>query len=141
MDIAELQSKNVGELHDLATELNLNEYESLRKEALLLRIQNALLERGDTLTTEGVVERVPEGYAFLRSQAWSYVHSPDDVYVSPAQLKEFGLRTGDTIVGEVRPPRGKEKYLALAEVHTINGRRDSNSPRSPATAGSSPLMV
>ena len=121
MDIAELQSKNVAELHDLAAELNLSDSESLRKEALLVRIQHALLERGETLTTEGVVERVPEGYAFLRSEAWSYLPGPDDVYVSPAQLKEFGLRTGDTVLGEVRPPKGKEKYLALAEVRSING--------------------
>jgi transcription termination factor Rho len=121
VDIAELQSKNVGELHDLAAELNLKESESLRKEVLLLKVQHALLERGGALTTEGVVERVPEGHAFLRSEAWSYVHSPDDVYVSPAQLKEFGLRTGDTIIGSVRPPRGKEKYLALADLHSVNG--------------------
>jgi transcription termination factor Rho len=120
VDIAELQSKNVGELHDLAAELNLSGWESLRKEELLLRLEHGLLERGDALTTEGVVERVPEGYAFLRSQAWSYVPSPDDVYVSPQQIKEFDLRTGDTVVGTVRPPKGKEKYLALDEVRTIN---------------------
>ena len=121
MDIAELQSKNVGELHDLAAELKLDDAESLRKEVLLLRIEHALLERGDTLTTEGVLELMPEGYGFLRSQTWSYLHSPDDVYVSPAQIKRHGLRTGDTIGGNVRPPKGKEKYLALIDVDSING--------------------
>ncbi len=120
VDIAELQSHNVGALHDLADELKLSDFESLRKESLLLRIENALLERGESLTTEGVLELMPEGYGFLRSQIWSYIQSPDDVYVSPSQVKEFGLRTGDTLVGEVRPPRGNEKYLALVEPETIN---------------------
>jgi transcription termination factor Rho len=105
VDIAELQSKNVGELHDLAEELKLSQYHALRKQDLVLKIEHALLERGDSLTSEGVLEILPEGYGFLRSQVWSYVSSPDDVYVSPAQIKALNLRTGDTLVGEVRPPR------------------------------------
>ncbi len=121
MDIAELKSRNVGELHDLAEELNLDDFESLRKPDLLVRLENALLEGGEALTTEGVLEIMPEGYGFLRSEEWSYIHSPDDVYVSPAQIKKLALRTGDTLVGQVRPPRGNEKYLALVEVETING--------------------
>jgi len=121
VDIAELQSKNVGELHDLAAELNLNDCESLRKEELLLQIEHALLERGETLTAEGVLELMPEGYGFLRSPVWSYIHSPDDVYISPSQIKRLQLRTGDTVAGEVRPPRRNEKYLALLKVDSING--------------------
>jgi transcription termination factor Rho len=121
VDIAELKSKNVGELHDLAEELNLGDFESLRKQDLVLRIEHALLERHDSLTTEGVLEIMPEGYGFLRSEEWSYLHSPDDVYVSPSQIKKFELRTGDTVVGDVRPPRGNEKYLAVTEIASING--------------------
>ena len=121
MDIAELQSKNVGELHDLAEELNLQDYESLRKEALLLQIEHTILDRGDALTTEGVLELMPDGYGFLRSQLWSYLHNPDDVYISPSQIKRLQLRTGDTVAGEVRPPRANEKYVAMVNVTSING--------------------
>jgi len=121
VDIAELQSKNVGELHDLAEELKLSQYHALRKQDLVLKIEHALLERGDSLTSEGVLEILPEGYGFLRSQVWSYVSSPDDVYVSPAQIKALNLRTGDTLVGEVRPPRRREKYIALETIESLNG--------------------
>lgn len=121
VDIAELQSKNVGELHDLAEELNLNQYSDLRKPDLLLKLQRALLERGDDLTAHGVLDIRPEGYGFLRSQEWSYLASPDDVYVSPSQLKRFGLRTGDTLTGDVRPPNRGERYLALLKVESVNG--------------------
>ncbi len=121
MDIAELKSKTVGELHDLAEELNVSQYSGLRKQDLLLRIERALLEKGETLTSEGVLEILPEGYGFLRSQEWSYVNSPDDIYVSPAQVKRLQVRTGDTIVGVVRPPKRGERYLALLEIESING--------------------
>lgn len=121
MDIAELQSKNVGELHDLAEELNLNQFGDLRKPDLLLNVQRALLHRGDELTAHGVLDVRPEGYGFLRSPEWSYLASPDDVYVSPSQLKRFGLRTGDTLTGDVRPPNRGERYLALLKVDSVNG--------------------
>jgi transcription termination factor Rho len=121
VDIAELQSKNVGELHDLAEELNLNQFGDLRKPDLLLKVQRALLHRGDELTAHGVLDVRPEGYGFLRSPEWSYLASPDDVYVSPSQLKRFGLRTGDTLTGEVRPPNRGERYLALLKVDSVNG--------------------
>jgi transcription termination factor Rho len=121
VDIADLKSKNVGELHDLAGELNLSDFETLRKPELVLRIEHALLEKDEALTTEGVLELMPEGYGFLRSQEWSYIHSPDDVYVSPSQIKQYELRTGDTLVGEVRPPRGNEKYLAITTIESVNG--------------------
>jgi len=121
VDIAELQSKNVGELHDLAEGLNLSQYLALRKQDLVLAIEHALLEQGDSLTSEGVLEILPEGYGFLRSQVWSYVSSPDDVYISPAQIKRLQLRTGDTLVGQVRPPRKGEKYIALEKIDSLNG--------------------
>ncbi len=121
MDIAELKSKTVRELHDLAEELKLEEYSDLRKPDLLLKLQHGLLGRGDELTTSGVLEIRSEGYGFLRSQEFSYIASPDDVYVSPAQLKRLGLRTGDTLTGQVRPPGRGEKYFALTQIDSVNG--------------------
>ena len=121
VDIAELQSKNVGELHDLAEGLNLSQYHALRKQDLVLKIEHALLEKGESLTGEGVLEILPEGYGFLRSQVWSYVSSPDDVYVSPGQIKRLNLRTGDTLTGQVRPPRKGEKYIAIEKIDSLNG--------------------
>ncbi|MDX1495340.1 MAG: transcription termination factor Rho [Longimicrobiales bacterium] len=121
MDIAELKTKNIGELYDMAEELNLDQYSGLRKQDLLVKIESELLERGEALTAEGVLEILPEGYGFLRSQEWNYVYSPDDIYVSPSQIKRFNLRTGDTLAGEVRPPKGRERYLALVKLDSING--------------------
>jgi transcription termination factor Rho len=121
VDIAELKSKNVGELHDLAEELNLSSFKGLRKQDLLLKIEQAMLDCGERLTAEGVLQLLPEGYGFLRSQAWNYINSPDDIYVSPSQMKRFNLRTGDTLIGEVRPPKKGERYIALLQVDSING--------------------
>ena len=73
------------------------------------------------LRGEGVLEILPEGYGFLRSQDWNYLYGPDDIYVSPSQIKRFDLRTGDTVAGQVRPPKEGERYLALLKVETING--------------------
>jgi transcription termination factor Rho len=120
VDIAELKSKNVGELHDLAEELNISNFTSLRKQDLTFRIEQKLLESDVVLRADGVLEIRPEGYGFLRSQDWSYLYSPDDIYVSPSQIKRFNLRTGDSIKGQVRPPKSGERYLALLKVESIN---------------------
>ena len=121
MDIAELKSKSVGELHDLAEELNINNFTGLRKQDLIFRIEQNLLESEVVLRGEGVLEILPEGYGFLRSQDWNYLYGPDDIYVSPSQIKRFNMRTGDTILGQVRPPKDGERYLALLKVETVNG--------------------
>ncbi|MDH3222872.1 MAG: transcription termination factor Rho [Gemmatimonadota bacterium] len=121
MDIAELRNNTVAELHDLAAELNIPNYSGLRKQDLIFQIQKGLLARDETLWAEGVLEILPEGYGFLRSQSWNYLYSPDDIYVSPSQIKRFELRTGDTVLGQVRPPKNGEKYLALLKVESING--------------------
>jgi len=121
VDIAELKSKNIGELYDLAEELNLSQYSDLGKQELLLKVEHSLLDQGELLTGEGVLEILPEGYGFLRSQDWNYLNSPDDIYVSPSQIKRFDLRTGDTLAGEVRPPKDGERYLALLKVDSVNG--------------------
>ncbi len=120
MDIAELKSKNVGELHDLAEQLNISNFAGLRKQDLIFRIEQNLLESEVVLRAEGVLEILPEGYGFLRSQDWNYLYGPDDIYVSPSQIKRFNLRTGDTVNGQVRPPKSGERYLALLKVETIN---------------------
>jgi transcription termination factor Rho len=120
VDIAELKSKNVGELHDLAEELNISDFTDLRKQDLIFRIEQNLLESEVVLRAEGVLEILPEGYGFLRSQDWNYLAGPDDIYVSPSQIKRFNLRTGDTVTGQVRPPKSGERYLALLKVETIN---------------------
>ena len=120
MDIAELKRKSVGELHDLAEELNVSNFSGLRKQDLMFKIEQNLLDSEVVLYGEGVVEILPEGYGFLRSQDWNYLYGPDDIYVSPSQIKRFDLRTGDTVHGHVRPPKSGERYLALLKVETVN---------------------
>ena len=121
MDIAELKKKSVAELHAMAEELNITNYSGLRKQDLIFRIEQNLLDSETVLRGEGVLEILPEGYGFLRSQDWNYLYGPDDIYVSPSQIKRFDLRTGDTILGQVRPPKEGERYLALLKVETVNG--------------------
>ena len=121
VDITELKSKSVGELHDLAEELDLANLSGLRKQDLIFRIKQNLLDSDIALRGLGVLEILPEGYGFLRPQDWNYRYGPDDIYVSPSQIKRFDLRTGDTILGQVRPPKEGERYLALLKVENVNG--------------------
>ena len=120
MDIADLKKKSVAELHEMAEELNITNYSGLRKQDLIFRIEQSLLDSDTVLRGEGVLEILPEGYGFLRSQDWNYLYGPDDIYVSPSQIKRFDLRTGDTILGQVRPPKEGERYLALLKVERVN---------------------
>ncbi len=120
MDIAQLRSKSLGDLHDLAEELKISNYSGLRKQDLIFRIEQSLLDNEVVIRGEGVLEILAEGYGFLRSQDWNYLYGPDDIYVSPSQIKRFDLRTGDTVLGQVRPPKEGERYLALLKVESIN---------------------
>ena len=120
MDITELKQKSVAELHAMAEELNITNYSGLRKQDLIFRIEQSLLDSDTVLRGEGVLEILPEGYGFLRSQDWNYLYGPDDIYVSPSQIKRFDLRTGDTVAGQVRPPKEGERYLALLKVESVN---------------------
>jgi transcription termination factor Rho len=120
VDIAELKQKSVTELHELAQQLNITNYSGLRKQDLIFRIEQSLLESDTVIRGEGVLEILPEGYGFLRSQDWNYLYGPDDIYVSPSQIKRFDLRTGDTVKGQVRPPKEGERYLALLKVENVN---------------------
>ena len=121
LDIAELKAKSAADLHQMAEELNIQNYSSLRKQDLIFRIEQNLLDSDVILRAEGVLEILPEGYGFLRSQDWNYLYGPDDIYVSPSQIKRFDLRTGDTVLGQVRPPKEGERYLALLKVEEVNG--------------------
>jgi len=104
----------------MAESLNITNYSGLRKQDLIFRIEQSLLDTDTVLRGEGVLEILPEGYGFLRSPDWNYLYGPDDIYVSPSQIKRFDLRTGDTILGQVRPPKEGERYLALLKVETVN---------------------
>jgi transcription termination factor Rho len=120
VDIAQLRSKSLGDLHDLAEELKISNYSGLLTQDLIFRIEQSLLDNDVVLRGEGVLEILAEGYGFLRSQDWNYLYGPDDIYVSPSQIKRFDLRTGDTVLGQVRPPKEGERYLALLKVESIN---------------------
>jgi transcription termination factor Rho len=100
--------------------LNITNFSGLRKQDLIFRIEQSLLDKDTVIRGEGVLEILPEGYGFLRSQDWNYLYGPDDIYVSPSQIKRFDLRTGDTITGQVRPPKEGERYLALLKVESVN---------------------
>jgi len=121
VDIAELKSKSITDLHEMAEDLSIHNYSGLRKQDLIFRIEQNLLDSEIVLRGEGVLEILPEGYGFLRSQDWNYLYGPDDIYVSPSQIKRFDMRTGDTVLGQVRPPKEGEKYLALLKVEAVNG--------------------
>jgi transcription termination factor Rho len=121
LDIPALKSKTIAELHEMAEGLNISNYSGLRKQDLIFRIEQNLLDSEVVLRGEGVLEVLPEGYGFLRSQDWNYLYGPDDIYVSPSQIKRFDLRTGDTVLGQVRPPKEGERYLALLKVERVNG--------------------
>jgi transcription termination factor Rho len=121
VDITAIKSKSIAELHEMAEDLNISNYSGLRKQDLIYRIEQNLLDSEVVLRGEGVLEVLPEGYGFLRSQDWNYLYGPDDIYVSPSQIKRFDLRTGDTVLGQVRPPKEGERYLALLKVERVNG--------------------
>ena len=120
MDIAEIKSKSIPELHEMAEELEIQNAAGMRKQDLIFKIEQELLDNETVLRGEGVLEILPEGYGFLRSPDWNYLYGPDDIYVSPSQIKRFDLRTGDTVQGQVRPPKEGERYLALLKVEAVN---------------------
>ena len=120
VNIIELQSMGIVDQQKLAGELGIDDHHSLRKQELIFSILKAQTERSGLLFAQGVLEVLDEGFGFLRSPSYNYVPGPDDIYVSHSQIKRFALRTGDTISGQIRPPRNDEKYFALLRVETIN---------------------
>jgi transcription termination factor Rho len=120
MHLNDLKRKKIGDLTHIAKELNVENATGLRKQELIFAILQSLVEKNELIHGEGVLEILPEGFGFLRSTDSNYLPGPDDIYVSPSQIKRFGLRTGDTISGQIRPPKDNEKYFALLKIEKIN---------------------
>ena len=120
MTIAELKEKNITELTRIARTLDLPGASGLRKQDLIFKILQAQSEKEGHIFAEGVLEILPDGYGFLRSPDYNYLPGPDDIYVSPSQIRKFDLKTGDTISGQVRPPHEGEKYFALVKIEAVN---------------------
>jgi transcription termination factor Rho len=127
IDIAQFKGKRIAELTTLAKSLGINNFADLRKQELILKIVEAQANNTPKeqqieglITGEGVLEVLPDGYGFLRSSDYNYLPSPDDIYVSPSQIKKFVLKTGDTVRGQVRPPKEAERFYALLKVETVN---------------------
>ena len=120
MDLQEMKGKTISELLTVAQEMNVPGTSGLRKSELIFKILEAQTQKSGLIFAEGVLEILPEGYGFLRSPDYNYLPGPDDIYVSPSQIKRFDLRTGDTISGQVRPPKDGERYFALLRVEAVN---------------------
>jgi transcription termination factor Rho len=122
MDISELKSKKIVELNAIAKSLNIIGFSDLRKQELIFKILEAQTAKDGLTFSKGVLEVLADGYGFLRSSDYNYLPSPDDIYVSPSQIKKFLLRTGDFVSGQVRPPKEGERFFALLRVEAVNGQ-------------------
>jgi transcription termination factor Rho len=120
MNLKELKNKRINELSTMAKALNLDGASVMRKQELIFAILQAELEKNGLIFGEGVLEILPDGFGFLRAPDYNYLPGPDDIYVSPSQIRKFNLKTGDTISGQIRPPKDSERYFALLKVETIN---------------------
>ena len=120
MDIVEMKTKTISDLLKVAKDLDIQGVSGLRKQELIFKILEAQTEKNGLIFSQGVLEILDDGYGFLRSADYSYLPGPDDIYVSPSQIKKFDLRTGDTVSGQVRPPKDNERYFALLRVEAVN---------------------
>ena len=120
MEIAELKSMKIPDLGKLAQDLNIADFASLSKQQLIFRILEEQTKKEGLIFAEGVLEVLPDGYGFLRSSDYNYLPGPDDIYVSPSQIKRFSMRTGDIVSGQIRPPKENERFFALLKVEAIN---------------------
>ena len=127
MNLTELKKQSAAELMELALSMNLEGLARNRKQELIFALVKAHAKQGDDVYTTGVLELLPDGFGFLRSPEDSYVAGPDDIYVSPSQIRRIHLRTGDTIKGKIRPPKDSERYFALVKVDEINYEKPENS--------------
>ena len=118
--LTDLQKLTVTDLHEIAKKENIKEYSALKKQDLIFRILKERIRQNGLMYGEGVLEVLQDGYGFLRSPNYNYLSSPDDIYVSPSQIRRFGLRTGNVVSGQIRPPKESEKYFALLRVEAIN---------------------
>jgi transcription termination factor Rho len=120
MDLVQLKEQNIKGLIQLAKELGIEGFSSMRKQELIFALLQAQAEQDGLIYGEGVLETLPDGFGFLRAQSYNYLPGPDDIYVSPSQIRRFGLRTGDTVSGQIRPPKEGERYFALLKVEAVN---------------------
>jgi transcription termination factor Rho len=120
MDIAQLKEMKSSELTQIAKDLEIQGASGMRKQELIFKILQAQTEKSGFIFSEGVLETLPDGFGFLRAPDYNYLPGPDDIYVSPSQIRKFDLRTGDTVSGQVRPPKEGERYFALIKVEAVN---------------------
>ena len=120
LNLKELKQKKINELTTIARRMRVENASSLRKQELIFAILQAQAEKNGVIFGEGVLECLPDGFGFLRAPDYNYLPGPDDIYVSPSQIRRFNLRTGDTVAGQIRPPKDSERYFALLKVETIN---------------------
>ncbi|REJ79536.1 MAG: transcription termination factor Rho [Acidobacteria bacterium] len=120
MDLAELKDMSISELIQIAKEIGVEGASGMRKQELIFKVLAKQTEKSGLIFSEGVLETLPDGFGFLRAPEYNYLPGPDDIYVSPSQIRKFDLRTGDTISGQIRPPKEGERYFALIKVEAIN---------------------
>ncbi|GAB1410539.1 transcription termination factor Rho [Desulfovibrionales bacterium] len=129
MNLSELKTKSMSELMDIATTYQIENMSGLRKQEMIFALLQACASQNGSIFGEGVLEILPDGFGFLRSPMYSYMPGPDDIYVSPSQIRRFGLRTGDVISGQIRPPKEGERYFALLRVKEICFREPEEAKR------------
>ncbi len=120
MYLTQLKQRNITELNEVARDLKIDGAANLRKQELIFAILQAQTEKNGVIYGEGVLETLPDGFGFLRAPDSNYLPGPDDIYISPSQIRRFNLRTGDTVSGQIRPPKESERYFALLKVEKIN---------------------
>ena len=126
INIEKLKAMNMTELNKIARDLKVNQISGLKKQDLIFKILQGKTEKEGLIFGEGVLEVLPDGFGFLRSPKYNYLPCPDDIYISPSQIRKFSLRTGDTVSGQIRPPKESERYFALLKVEAVNFERPEN---------------
>ena len=120
MNIKDLKKLKINELYKIAKGLNVEGASGMRKQELIFAILQAQTEKNGLIFGEGVLEILPDGFGFLRAPDYNYLPGPDDIYISPSQIRRFNLRTGDTVSGQIRPPKDTERYFAMLKVELVN---------------------
>src|SRR3990167_8644859 len=141
MNLTELKALSPSELVDLANKKGIENINRARKQDIIFSILKAHAEGGEDISGDGVLEILQDGFGFLRSADGSYLAGPDDIYVSPSQIRRFGLRTGDTVAGKIRPPKEGERYFALLKVNTINFEAPENAKNKVLFENLTPLFA
>jgi len=120
MNLKELKAKKINDLMEIARQMKVEGYANLKKQDLIFALLQSEIEKNGLIYGEGVLEILPDGFGFLRAPDYNYLPGPDDIYVSPSQIRRFNLRTGDTVSGQIRPPKDSERYFALLKVESVN---------------------